>query len=158
MVSAKIAGKVLKRLVYSNEIINNVEIIIENHMRIKQYGYFSEKATDKSIRKLIYQMGENLDDLLTLVHADNISHAKEFLLEEQIPSLRDRIAEMNKKNPFLDFPLSGRDVMAYFEIKEGRKVGNILRAARELWFENPKLDKDKILEKVKLQYEDKLRN
>ncbi|MCD4819690.1 MAG: CCA tRNA nucleotidyltransferase [Candidatus Cloacimonetes bacterium] len=148
IIGAEIARKVLKKLVYSNEIISNVEILIKNHLRIKQYGYFAEKVTDKTIRKLIYQLGENLDDFLTLVHADNISHAEKFKLNEQIPCLRNKINEMNKQNPLNSLPVSGINVMKYFSINEGREVGEILDLAKELWFENPKLDKKMILEKI----------
>ena len=72
--SSNMVNKILRDLKYDVSTIKRVSDIVFNHMRAKGYGSDAEKVTDKALRKLMHQMGDNLEDLLDLMHADNISH------------------------------------------------------------------------------------
>jgi len=147
--SAELAGKILKRLKFSGEKIKVVKIIIENHMRLKNYGKFGEKVSDKTLRKLQRNLGENLDYLLELVHADNQVHAPEYCLPQQIPNVRNRLLEISKNNQLTKLPVDGKDIMLFFGVSENPRVGKLKKAAEEIWLEHPNWGKKRILKTLK---------
>jgi putative nucleotidyltransferase with HDIG domain len=143
-IGAKKAVKILKRLKFSSSQIGEIKFLIENHMRLKSFGNNAEKLTDKALRKLIFQSEEKLEPLLNLIHADNLAHSPQYNLPNQISSVRKKI-NLLQKNEEKKMPISGQDIMNYFEIQSGKKIGRLLNKAQEIWFENPELKKDEIL-------------
>lgn len=148
IVSSELAHKILRRLKFPNEIIKEVEIVIRNHMRLKDAGAKAEKISDKAIRRLILQTADSLDPLLELIHADNISHAKNYNLPLQIPKLRCRLEVIKEEMKKKFLPLTGRDIMKFFKLKPGKEIGKLLDRATEIWLESPDRSKDEILTKL----------
>jgi tRNA nucleotidyltransferase/poly(A) polymerase len=148
VVGAEMAAKILHRLKYPNEIINDVTSMIRNHMRLKDAGKQGEIISDKAIRKLIQQSGDALELILHLIHADNISHAPDYCQPAQIPHLRIRIAEIVKDLGGKTLPVSGKDIMFHFKIKGGKQVGQLLSLAEEIWHENPHWETGEILKEL----------
>ncbi|MEA2103313.1 MAG: CCA tRNA nucleotidyltransferase [Candidatus Cloacimonadota bacterium] len=151
--SAIMAGRILKRLKYSNREIESICFLIANHMRTKNFGDKAEKVLDKTVRKFILNTNENLNDLLNLIHADNLSHANEYSLPSQIPELKKRIKKLQSAVVEKQSPVSGEDIMEQFVIKEGLQVGKLKDEARAIWLEHPQWDKDEIIQKLKRNLE-----
>jgi poly(A) polymerase len=145
---AKMAEKILKRLKYSTIKINEVKLAINGHMRLKSFANDTSDFSDKALRKLIHQSRDKLESLLNLIHADNLSHHPDYCLPNQIPKLRERIMKLNEIEDLENMPVTGDDIMAKFGIRSGKKVGRILEKAQEIWFENPDLSSEEILEKL----------
>jgi tRNA nucleotidyltransferase/poly(A) polymerase len=146
--SRRMALQILKRLNYSSALTNRISKVIFHHMRLKQAGAKSEIISDKAIRKLILQLGENLNLLLDLVHADNLNHAPDFRLPQQIPNLKKRIKKMAKDFSINNLPINGRDIIYHLKIDSGERVGKLLDEAKEIWLEYPQITKNEILSKL----------
>lgn len=144
--SAEIAANILRRLKFSKKFIKEVVFLIKNHLRTQNYGDESEVVSDKKIRKLVHESGELLDNLLQLIHADNL--AKKEPKPNQIPNLQKRIEKLQfpvENKP----PVDGQDIMTAFELKSGKKVGELLGLAKKIWLEHPDWQKAQILAEIK---------
>ena len=131
--SADMAVKALKRLRYSNDIIEQVAILVSKHM-------FSDKAGEKGIRRLIKNVGQDLIfDLLDLRRAD-ISAQGMGQEPSEVDEFEARVqAEIDKKSPFglKDLVISGNDIMDAFNIQQGPLVGEVLDDLLEMVLDNP---------------------
>jgi len=149
-VSAYMAKKILQKLKYPNDIIDQVVLNIREHMRLKGAGKQGEIISDKALRKLKMDIGEHLNDLLDLIHADNSSHSEEHSLSNQIPAIRKRLANIKdiskEKSPL---PISGNDIMQAFNLKPGKEIGRLLKIIENAWLENPDLTKEEAIEILK---------
>ena len=150
---AKRTRKILNNLKFPKNIITKVCKLIKNHMRLKAFGDSLEGLSDVAVRRLIFQMEDELESLLLLIHADNISHAKAYCLPNQISNLKKRIASNLKKINGKMLPVTGRDIMLHFEMSEGKDIGKILDNAHEIWLQHPLWDKTEILNKIELEEE-----
>ena len=150
---AKRARKILNELKFPKETIGKVSKLIKNHMRLKAFGETLKDFSDVAVRRLIIQLDTELEPLLLLIHADNISHAENYSLPNQIPNLKKRITSNLKKINGKMLPVTGKDIMLHFEMSEGQKIGKILDRAHEIWLKHPLWDKTEILNKIELEGE-----
>lgn len=157
-IGSEIAESILKRLRYPNEIIDEVVLLIRNHMRTKSFGD-EAKVSDKSIRKLRIDLGNSLEKFLDLVHADNISHSKESNLPNQVSNIRKRLSELEEFTPsqHLKLPVSGKDLMEYFGIPQGSFVGKMLSVAKDAYLNNPEITKEELIKEIKTYFDLKSR-
>jgi len=131
--SASLATQALKRLRYSNDIIEKVSVLILRHM-------FSDRAGDKGIRRLIKNVGQDLVfDLLDIRRADIIAQGMGQEPSE-VDEFESRVrAEIDKKPPFglKDLEVSGDDLMRELNLRPGPLVGKILDDLLEMVLDNP---------------------
>jgi tRNA nucleotidyltransferase/poly(A) polymerase len=150
-ISEEIARDILKRLKYSGDITDSVCLIIKNHMRLKSCGELAENLSHSALRRFRVDMGDDLIAALDVMHADNVSHGILKDMPYQIPMIRSMISNMNfdmVTKPSL--PINGFDVMTIFGIqKPCRRVGEILKLAETIWYENPEVTKEVMVEKLK---------
>ena len=152
-VSAELSKKILSRLKFPAKISSQVARIIRNHVRLKQFGDDLKDMSDKAVRRLVMDMGDDLEPFLQLVHSDNISHAPDYCLHNQISNLRKRIALIPKKIIEKKLPVSGMDIMLHFGLSEGKKIGIMMDRVKEIWLEYPDWSKEKILNSMKPEEE-----
>lgn len=146
--SAELSEKIMRRMKYSNEFIKKVKTAIMNHMRAKNFGKNCEHMKDKSLRKLQFELGSCFDLTMDLINADNVSHAKEYCMPDQIKELMRRSEETVKNGTdcFINkVPVNGFDIMEYKKIPNGKEVGELLRRATKLWIGNPNITKEQCL-------------
>jgi len=131
--SASMAADALKRLRYSNDIIDQVSILVSKHM-------FSDKAGERGIRRLIKSVGQALIyDLLDIRRAD-ITAQGMGQEPSEVDAFESKItAEINKKSPFglKDLAVSGYDIMREFNLEQGPLVGEVLEFLMEAVLDNP---------------------
>ena len=153
LAGADIAEIILRRLKYSNDFINEVKFLVENHMRTKQWGDTCEHMKDKTLRKLQYQCGyARFFELLTLIDADNKSHAIDHCLPNQVYMINKLTNRMvDDKTDMFDYklPINGDDVMFIKGIKPGRDVKDCLEYAMKLAYNNPKITRTELLKHIK---------
>ncbi len=127
------AKSILHRLRYSNDLIDQVSLLVEKHM-------FTTQVTDKGLRRLIRRVGpELIFDLLDLRRADVYAQGKGGSTAD-VDELEARIrAEFDKKSPFgiKDLAINGTDLIRELGINPGPKVGKILHALLELVLDDP---------------------
>ncbi|MCD4795800.1 MAG: HDIG domain-containing protein [Candidatus Cloacimonetes bacterium] len=152
-IGAELSKKILSRLKFPAKISSQVACIIRNHVRLKQFGDDLKDMSDKAVRRLVMDMGDDLESFLQLVHADNISHAPGHCLHNQGYNLRKRIALVPKKIIEKKLPVSGKDIMLHFGLDEGKKIGILMNRVKEIWLEYPDWSKEKILNSIKPEEE-----
>jgi len=150
MAGTKLARQILTNLKFPSDTIGKVSKLIKNHMRLKSFGDTLENFSDVAVRRFMLQLGSELEPLLILIHADNISHAKEYNLPNQVTNLKQLLAS-NLKIYGKKLPVTGRDIMLHFEMSEGQDVGKVLKQAHEIWLQHPQWDKTEILNKLELE-------
>jgi tRNA nucleotidyltransferase (CCA-adding enzyme) len=142
---SRVARRVLQRLRYSNQIIDQVSLLVDKHM-------FTTGVTDKGVRRLIRRMGQELIfPLLDLRRADVVAQGKGGNTQD-VDELEERIKlEIEKKPPFglRDLAINGNDIMSTFKIEPSPLVGQILNYLLELVLDNPETnEKEKLLKEV----------
>ena len=152
-VGAKMCDEILRRLKYPVEFIQKVQHLVKNHMRCKAWGNDLEHMKKKSLRKLQYEIGvHNFDTFLMLIDADNKSHAPEHCLPNQaynIASESDELMYEGEDMFMYHLPVNGDDVMRVKNIKPGRAVRKYLDYLLKLAYNNPKLTRDEMLDKIR---------
>lgn len=153
---AEMSSEIMQKLKYSNDDIKSVSNIVSNHMRLKKAGINGEKATDKTLRKFMSALGNDLGPALKMMQADNISHKGSSAMPNQIPALAKRMAVIvnaQPSGPKPSLPINGHDVMKFLNIKPGPILKSILQAVEDAWYENPNISKNDALGIAKAAYE-----
>lgn len=141
-IGSEITKEILTRLKYPNDIINSVVFAIQNHMRTKSFGNEAEKVSDKALRKLSTDLSGHLELTLNLINADNLSHADDYNLPNQVPNIKNKLEKLNAKNTQkIILPVDGNDIIKLTGLKPGRHIGNILDLIKDKWYENPNITK-----------------
>ena len=86
---AEIADERLRSLKFPGEIVDTVYAVVRNHMRLKQAGDDGSKATDKTLRKFMVGLGNDLDTALMTMDADNHAHDENAAMPNQITNIRE---------------------------------------------------------------------
>ena len=151
MAGEKIADEVMKRLKYPTELIDAVKLGVRNHMRLKSAGDTGVNISDKALRKFKADVGDQLEHVLNVIHADNIAHADTSSMPNQINNLKKRLDSLNMNvaasgKPKL--PISGKDLQD-IGLKPGPIYSEIMKAVTEAWFENPNISREQALKIAK---------
>lgn len=135
---AKWVPNIFRRLVLPmDERMRYVQKLVKLHLR--PIALVSEEVTDSAIRRLIYEAGDDLEDLMTLCRADitskNERKVKKFLgnfdrVEKKIQEVEESDKIRNWKNP-----VSGKDIMELLDVSEGPIIGDIKDDIKEAIFD-----------------------
>jgi tRNA nucleotidyltransferase (CCA-adding enzyme) len=130
---SKLTQRILSRLRYSNQIIEQVCLLVDKHM-------FTTGVTDKGVRRLIRKVGVDLIfPLLDLRRADVVAQGKGGHTLD-VDELGERIKlELEKKPPFglKDLAVNGNDIMDNFKLPPSPLVGQILNHLLEMVLDEP---------------------
>ncbi len=143
VVGAKMAAKMLTRLHFSNEIIDQVSMLVYEHM----FVYDPEIVTLAGVRRLLARVGaENIDDLVRVREADRIGSG---VPKAQPYRLRYLLAmiEKVKTDPISAkmLAINGEDLMKELKIPAGRLIGQIIAVLLEEVLGDPTLNTKEIL-------------
>lgn len=136
-----ITDKIMRRLKYPTELINAVKIGVRNHMKLKHGGDTAVNLSDKSLRKFKFNMGEHLENILSVIDADNASHSDESNMPNQISKIRERLKSLDIQIKKLKLPINGDDLKE-MGVSPGPIYKELLALVTDKWFENPNISKD----------------
>ena len=95
----------------------------------------SDDASDSALRRMLFDAGEDLEDLFTLCKADitTKNSYKQEKFKKNFEYVAKEIKEVEEKDHIRNFqpPITGEEIMAMFNLKPGKEIGILKEKVKE---------------------------
>ena len=126
------------------KIFRKLKLPMDDRMRFVQkmvwlhhrpVSLVDDQVTDSAVRRLLFEAGDDIEDLMTLVRADitskNPKRVRRYL--KAFDRVDEKLVEVEEKDRLRNFqpPVDGNEIMKVLDLEPGRVVGILKKAVRE---------------------------